>query len=1431
MQRGQRRRGALELRAGRARGRSARAAPAGVAATARLRQADDQDGHSAAAARSTGPAHRRSGSQTGDGLRRVCLNRTSLAGGRYEGAQPQRHPLDVEPASVPSELARSLRAALSLPRTLLPFHGRIHASGRSGHVRTHSRGPRTGREVHPRAVRLRGRGRRGRARARHARGASRWTPRWPSSTPGCKQPSVEWRRRFSLLLGLERLLGEEEPHLVDGTVLSAHQVDALSGTLTALLAEAQRNGNGHANGAARRGRRRARPRRHPRRGGRGRRGRGRARGAAGLEPRRRRGRRRPARGAARGPQRGQALLVRARHGRRQDGRRARLRRGLAHRRRADPHPPPQPRRPVPRRAARPRLRQADLARRCSATRTRATARSRSRPTSGSSATRARSPTPTRSSSATRRTPRWARRPPASIRQWSGPIFVGMTATGALIARHVTDLFPTQTSRFDLAQAARRGVIAPLRCVRIPPGPGRAHDRQGAAAPRRGGHRVRPGDAGRAAGPAAVQPRRSPTSTRRASTACPASSTPPACATPTTSPRRSATSGMKAQAVSGETPKRELAEILARYERGDVDVLVNAQLLAEGWNSPRATVCMHLAPTASKRIYQQRVGRVTRRQPGKEAGIVVDFVHPATKHDDPVVTLHSLLDRDVYRGGAIVVGPVRRGRGRRLRVERRVLPVTADENRRIEVFERELWRIAVEHLDYGEQVQWAALAGARVAPDGLAPGAGDAALRPGRRAQAHVPADRGRAQQEPAAAPARAAGDRRLQGRRGVRPRAGLRRGLAARRQARGRQGRAAGAGREEDRPPRPGQQLDLALREPHARGARGVRRPALAGDQAAARAARELLRRRARPQRPPARARRAPAGPAAVAPRCSPPRCRTPPRPARSSTAPGRGCRASPPRWPASCCATSRRARASAPRGGAARRARRRAPRRGGRDGRRRRGGAGTDRGGRRGRGRAAARGAEAPARAAAPPRTPTPTPIEAAPPPRRSPWPSRRPSAEEKPKPSAPRAGARRQKPARGRGRRRAEAKRRKPRSRPASAQARRGAGGRRPPQRRPPKPKPATPKRAPAPKKPRPQAPPRSGQAAPRSRPASPPRTARAPRRRRAPSPLEAASERVRAAVEGAAGDERPRPATWPARRACRRARPVRPASVRRRRRVARGADAAARPPRAAAARRAVRAAARHRVDADATKTIARRARIALAAKPSVSADVDPDRAALSRPRACRRCARSRCAVDRVATLIVPRRPARAGCAITEHDWRLARRAGRPRRRSARAGCSAADARGGARRVLGRSIEALGPLGSRELARALAERGRLEPAFALLDAAIGSPALLAARRRRPPGRVRAWFRLAAPRLGGRVRERRARAALAAAAGHSRRALPRPVGVARRRPPRLLRLPPRDRAAQRPADRPQGHRAVACASAPRATSIDDLFVDPRKMG
>src|SRR5216117_4408926 len=256
--------------------------------------------------------------------------------------------------------------------------------------------------------------------------------------------------------------------------------------------------------------------------------------------------------------------------------------------------------------------------------------------------------------------------------------MGMTATEQLIAKQVSDVFPASVDDLPLQDAARRGLIAPLRDLRVPPVAainsvpivGGDYDQeilaktldhqalnQAAASLYRERFENTPGIV-YAAG---VEHAYNLAKEFRAV-------------------------GLKAEAVSGRTPPVRLAETLAAYERGEINVLINAMLLAEGWNSPRATVCMHLAPTASKRIYQQRVGRVTRRHPGKEAGLVVDFVHPATKHDDPVVTLHSLLDRDVYRGGAIVVGPVRRGRGRRVRVERRVVPVSADPERRLAVLE-------------------------------------------------------------------------------------------------------------------------------------------------------------------------------------------------------------------------------------------------------------------------------------------------------------------------------------------------------------------------------------------------------------------------------------------------------------------------------------------------------------------------------------------------------------------------------------------------------------------------------------------------------------------------------------------------------------------------------------------------------------------------
>src|SRR5215210_2805224 len=280
---------------------------------------------------------------------------------------------------------------------------------------------------------------------------------------GATHPSVGWRRTWSLLLGLERLLSDEEPALADGTVLSAHQVDALSGTLTALLAEAQRNGNGAVldNGevvlapVGIPGEEEPEEEDEPEE----------PRDWAGdededlqlaeqpedpnaakrfwFEHATGAGKTVAALGFVEASRTGGILILTHRrnlvdqfHGELRD-------RGYA------------------KRISPALLGDKD-------------------PGNGP---------------VTVETYQWfvrnvgkisdaytivicdeahtalGEKTSASIRRWSGPVFVGMTATGALIARHVADLFPTQTSRFDLAQAARRGVIAPLRCVRIPPGPG------------------------------------------------------------------------------------------------------------------------------------------------------------------------------------------------------------------------------------------------------------------------------------------------------------------------------------------------------------------------------------------------------------------------------------------------------------------------------------------------------------------------------------------------------------------------------------------------------------------------------------------------------------------------------------------------------------------------------------------------------------------------------------------------------------------------------------------------------------------------------------------------------------------------------------------------------------------------------------------------
>src|SRR3954471_6093829 len=295
---------------------------------------------------------------------------------------------------------------------------------------------------------------------------------------------------------------------------------------------------------------------------------------------------------------------------------------------------------------------------------------------------------------------------AAIRSFPEPIYIGMIATEELIAKQVSDVFPASVDDLPLADAARRGLIAPLRSLRVPPVAainnvpivGGDFDQealaktldhealnQAAASLYRDRFDSLPGIV-YAAG---VEHAYNLAKEFRAA-------------------------GLKAEAVSGRTPPVKLAETLAAYERGELNVLINAMLLAEGWNSPRATVVMHLAPTASRRVYQQRIGRIMRLHPRKEAGIVVDFVHKSATHNDRVISLHSLLDADFYREGARVTPAPRRRHQRRakryLTPAPWLVPVTPDVGRRLAVIQREWQRIDPKYLDEDEQRFWATFAG-------------------------------------------------------------------------------------------------------------------------------------------------------------------------------------------------------------------------------------------------------------------------------------------------------------------------------------------------------------------------------------------------------------------------------------------------------------------------------------------------------------------------------------------------------------------------------------------------------------------------------------------------------------------------------------------------------------------------------------------------
>ena len=218
----------------------ARGARFGAAARgAGLRRADHDERHQAdggdamSAVASLRKSGRRRGRSPGFRHGRACCCRL----GARAGVSPDAAALASRPgetrtpeprAAAPRLPHRSISEPAMADTTQWPSWPRPFPSPTTSRVR----------EVHARALRARGRDRRRGARPRHrapAR-ARRRAGRARRRAPSTRRRSGGASSRCCS--GSSALLSEDEPHLADGTLLSAHQVDALSGTLTALLAEA-----------------------------------------------------------------------------------------------------------------------------------------------------------------------------------------------------------------------------------------------------------------------------------------------------------------------------------------------------------------------------------------------------------------------------------------------------------------------------------------------------------------------------------------------------------------------------------------------------------------------------------------------------------------------------------------------------------------------------------------------------------------------------------------------------------------------------------------------------------------------------------------------------------------------------------------------------------------------------------------------------------------------------------------------------------------------------------------------------------------------------------------------------------------------------------------------------------------------------------------
>lgn len=90
-------------------------------------------------------------------------------------------------------------------------------------------------------------------------------------------------------------------------------------------------------------------------------------------------------------------------------------------------------------------------------------------------------------------------------------------------------------------------------------------------------------------------------------------------------------GWRSAVVSGETPKAQRRALLRMFQAGQLDVLVNCNVLTEGTDLPRCDAVVMARPFSSKVLFIQAVGRGLRLYPGKGECLVLDVLGATEEH--------------------------------------------------------------------------------------------------------------------------------------------------------------------------------------------------------------------------------------------------------------------------------------------------------------------------------------------------------------------------------------------------------------------------------------------------------------------------------------------------------------------------------------------------------------------------------------------------------------------------------------------------------------------------------------------------------------------------------------------------------------------------------------------------------------------------------